>query len=1040
MSAKFHWFRISFPVFFIATIAVFFIFFSQKGETAKQTEKTAEFLQNFDIRVDLGNESKEKVNEFISRSGQSPPKRNEKELVLANAVQSFLNTAVSSKVEFSEALKIPEVISLQNSFDIQKSNDQDHSQTLRSFLKENLALFGLNKIQIEDLKFASNYSNPDGNLSFVVLEQKIDDIPVFQGEVKAGFTKQGGIIRIINNLAPNLIDENLSNEFGTPQNAVINAARHIGVDVDENDTKLDNSTELKTTFERGRFSDKTTSEKFYFPVASGVALPAWRVLLWTENAAYYVIVEAENGTLLWRKNITDDQTQSATFNVYGNSTSFLKTHDSPAPFTPGCSDPNNCPQPPIVSRQSFSFIGNEPPYEFNTTGWIPDGENRTIGNAVEAGIDRMNPSGIDDNGWAFGTPNRNFVYTYNPAPGDPAPGEEPLPTPQTYPPSQFQQGTITNAFYAINRWHDEMYLLGFNEAARNFQTDNFGRGGIGNDSISVEVQDFTGSNGANFATPADGGRGRLQLFIWTGSTPSRDGGLDNQVAIHEVSHGLSNRLHGNASGLTGNMARGMGEGWSDFYSYALLSDPSDDPLGIYSEGCYSIAGISDCYHGIRRFPTTRISVTGPNGLPHNPLTFRYLNSDCNTLIGTTTSNPSSAYPRGSLGSINCDQVHNMGEVWAAALWEVRGFLIEAHGAAEGNRRALKYITDGMKLAPINPTMLQERDAIIAATQALNSGDVRHVWRGFAIRGMGLLASIQNVGNGNNTTVVTESFATPSFPSTKVRADFDGDGKTDVSVFRPSEGNWYVNGSTAGFSAVNWGGSSDKPVPGDFDGDGKTDFAIFRSNLDSSQPDFFVLNSSNFTFSGSSWGVPDDLPVIEDYDGDGKSDFSVYRPSNHTFYVLKSTGGLLSFSNIEFGTPAAGDFDGDGKGDFVTFSIDGWFLAPSNINYGSVNFVRWGAPGDQPVSADYDGDGKDDFAVFRPSDQTWYIRNSNGGNTIVNFGLGFDVPAPGDYDGDGKSDIALYRNGTWYIIRSTGGILITQFGLSGDKPIPNTYLQ
>ena len=150
------------------------------------------------------------------------------------------------------------------------------------------------------------------------------------------------------------------------------------------------------------------------------------------------------------------------------------------------------------------MIGNEAPYTFNNLGWIPDGENRTIGNNAEAGIDRIAPNGIDPDGWAFGSPNRNFVYGYNPAPGNPAPGEAPLPGPQTYPPSAFQQGSITNAFYAVNRWHDATYLLGFNESSRNFQTDNFGRGGTGGDSISVEVQDGSGTNGANFTTTADG--------------------------------------------------------------------------------------------------------------------------------------------------------------------------------------------------------------------------------------------------------------------------------------------------------------------------------------------------------------------------------------------------------------------------------------------------------------------------------------------------------------------------------------------------------
>src|SRR6185295_13219246 len=116
----------------------------------------------------------------------------------------------------------------------------------------------------------------------------------------------------------------------------------------------------------------------------------------------------------------------------------------------------------------------------------------------------------------------------------------------------------------------------------------------------------------------------------------------------------------------------------------------------------------------------------------------------------------SAFPPNQSGGTPCDQVRYIGEIWASALWEARYQLILQYGAAEGNRRALQYITDGMKLAPLNPTMLQERNAIIAAASATDPNDVLAIRHGFAIRGMGYYASIQNTGTGNNTTVVTES--------------------------------------------------------------------------------------------------------------------------------------------------------------------------------------------------------------------------------------------------------------------------------------------
>ena len=907
----------------------------------------------------------------------------------------------------------------------------------------------MNAAQINRLEKVADYTNPDGNLSFVQFEQKINSIPVFRGEIKAGFTKKNELIRVINNLAPSLDYNSISKDFGRADQAVLSAARHLDLQANENDTKTLETTDLKITFESGQFDDKTTAEKIYFPIDYGVARPAWRILIWTKPAAYYVIVDAATGTLLWRKNITESQTQPAIYNVYGNSESLMKTADSPAPilFSYDCPSPLNCPQPNLRTRQSFTLIGNEPPYQFNQLGWIPDGENRTIGNNAEAGIDRIAPNGIDPDGWAFGNPNRNFTYSYNPAPGNPAPGEDPLPTTQTYPPSPFQQGSITHAFYATNRFHDEMYRLGFNELARNFQTNNFGLGGLGDDSISVETQDGSGTSSTNFSTTADGGRPRLQLFIWATPTPDRDGALDSQVIVHELTHGLTSRLHGNASGLTSNMARGMGEGWSDFYALALLSRDLSFTDRPFSIGCYSTAGITNCYYGLRRFPVTRKTGIGANGLPHNPLTFRYLNAGCDTLIGTTTTNPNSAFPRNPVIATaeNCDQIHNMGEVWSAALWDMRGQLTDRHdplyNSAIGNRRALQYVTDGMKLSPLNPTILQSRDAILAAMQASDPTDLCPVWRGFAARGMGVSASIQNIGSGANNTVVTEAFDVPLQCRRPKRADFDGDGKSDVSVFRPSEGNWYLNRSTAGFSAVNWGISTDRLVPADYDGDGKTDFAIFRATADSSQPDFYVLNSQTLTVTGASWGIAGDIPIIDDYDGDNKDDIAVFRNSTKVFYIIKSNGGVFTFSRDSlFGTPTAGDFDGDGKADFATLNSNGWTVVFSTLNYESeLSYGIGTTPGDKPVHADYDGDGIDDLAAFRPSDGTWTIRKSSGGTITVPFGISTDIPAPGDYDGDGRADIAVYRNGTWWINRSTAGILTTQFGLSGDVPIANGYL-
>jgi hypothetical protein len=697
--------------------------------------------ENFDIRLSADKPAAK----ALQRLRDAHPAAATRAPVVAAAIEQA-RAALQSQVpglqlQMSPETGGPEVVGVTRGLRVLTAPSSQRAEYVaRNFVERNAALYGLSTAAAADLELDADYANPAGNLQWIRLTQTLHGLPVFRGELTVALTPSGEIVRTVGQVAPGLDPAEAAT---TPSidaaQAVVAAAADIDIALAADQLSRRNSAldTRRVVFASDAFVRDTEVEAVYFPLGEGAVDLAWSMVLWMPVDAWYILVSATDGTTLFRKNITESE--AFTYRVFNDS--------SPAPFLPGPVAPSGVQAPRILASDVtvVSQIASGNPADHP---WLPPGATVTDGNNVEAGLDIVAPNGVDAP-VPITAPNA-FLYSTNPAPGAPAPGEAPST-------ANARNSAVVNLFYWTNRFHDLTYDLGFTEPARNFQQNNYGRGGLGGDRVSAEAQDSSGTNNANFSTPADGGRGRMQMYLWTNPSPARDGSFDADIVIHELAHGLSNRLHANASGLGTNMARGMGEGWSDFYAHAFLAKPTDPIEGIYTTGGYATylatgGYVDNYYYGIRRFPKAVMSFTGgPNNRPHNPLTF----ADIDSLQIDLTDG---AYPRGPFGAAQADGVHNAGEVWSSALWEARALIIGSLGFEDGNQRILQLVTDGMKLSPANPTFLDSRDAIVAADCAAFDGSSEPaLLTGFAIRGMGLGAQVLQAASPAR---VVESFDGP----------------------------------------------------------------------------------------------------------------------------------------------------------------------------------------------------------------------------------------------------------------------------------------
>ncbi|KAG0207328.1 Fungalysin/Thermolysin Extracellular metalloproteinase 5 [Mortierella sp. GBA30] len=496
----------------------------------------------------------------------------------------------------------------------------------------------------------------------------------------------------------------------SPQDALLSFARFLNVEIPRpEDMDIVSTTSLH--------SDKVDVVMTNCPLTADGKVPVSQAYIQTDEGSlelvydfqiemketdnwFHVQVHAESGKVMQ----VVDWVSDATYNVY--------------PM--GVNDPEDGKR---------RLLTNPHHHKASPLGWHRQGQNKnfttTIGNNVYAGDNRRNGMDWENNPRPEGEVDEDGELTFD------------FEVDLSKDPVTYVDAAVTNLFYWNNQIHDVFHHYGFDEESGNFQQNNFGRGGLGNDAVIANAQDGSGYNNANFATPPDGQHGKMRMYVWDVTEVARDGDLESGIVIHEYSHGISTRLTGgpaNSGCLGWGEAGGMGEGWGDFFATLFRQKKHDNYESEFDMGGYSNGG-----KGIRRF-------TYSTSLETNPETFKIMDGP--------------AYWG----------VHAKGEVWAQMLYEVYRNLhlrlpftddwYRNDKTKYANTLVLQLVVDGLKLQPCSPSFIQARDAIIHAEKILTKGKYHcDIWRAFSKRGLGPKAKVIGA-NAPFGTVRTESFDLP----------------------------------------------------------------------------------------------------------------------------------------------------------------------------------------------------------------------------------------------------------------------------------------
>jgi extracellular elastinolytic metalloproteinase len=575
------------------------------------------------------------------------------------------------------------------------------------FIRSKAALLGLTASDVVDVELVDRVYSRLSGVTHLYYQQRLNGVPVYNAQLHVNVAPDGRVLSVNNGFLPDLT---AAVHSLTPAMDAVAAVGRAADHLELARPSMARVSGLGGIRQAMRLSAPDLSTRdleaalVILPVQRGLARLAWNFQVWTPDGdhAFDYTIDAESGQVWTRSDwVAADQ-----YRVYARPVE-SPAHGAPATPLDGRSLVG-APADPLASPFGWHDVDGKAGADFNTTR----------GNNVHAYTDLDADDRADSGSEAACGTGLSCDFSLD----------------LTLPPSSYRPAAVTNLFYWTNLVHDVHYRYGFDEEAGNFQVNTYDRGGRGNDAVRAEAQDGLGVNNANFATPPDGSSARMQMYTWVTTSPSRDGGLDGGIIVHEYGHGISNRLVGGPSNVNclANPQQ-PGEGISDFFTLAYTARPGDTAGAGRGIGTYAM-GQAPTGQGIRaqRYST------------------------------------SSAVNTWTYESINgASRPHGVGAVWAQALWEVYWALVDAHGFDDnlydatgeaGNLRAMLYVTEGLKNTACSPTFTQARDGVIQAAQSLHGGeDVCRVWTAFAAFGLGIDA----VSSGPSSTVPVNGFSRPA---------------------------------------------------------------------------------------------------------------------------------------------------------------------------------------------------------------------------------------------------------------------------------------